>query len=615
MSVARRLALAAIVATAVAGALVPATAHAAEVTTMNACQYSYDDLWRPLPITLGGQASVASARAGDDVTLSSRTFAVDLPAWLAETGYQFGLLRAGDNELDVSVWVAVRGTNTVEQARWERLDGTAETTIETDSSGRFVSATPITYSVSPPPPSTWEAKGGQVGFAQAPSGSLPAIPVGPQDSLRTPKGSIFILARLGETLRLGFDCAAGVNDADGGGYVPATAAPFATTDVPAFECLGAVPPATNLTGVEAELLGPASAGAATRGTPYAVGGSLRYRVPNATLAELYAAGRLAVGDNAFAATFDVALAATNASPATQAVRMQTGEAVTVRVGAGGSPISVLGPGGTSADVSGTLALPSTTWLPAAAGVLSVGVANAGALAPLTPEGTSGSVAPYGSVYARMRLTPAGEAPRYLSADCVSGRTGVANPAIAYSERGDQPAGDQGRFAVASYLADPFVTVGVAEPAPPPGQGPGPGEPGPSPGAVPPPAPDLTAPATTPPAATPKATSARPAVRSTRLVVRRGRIAVLVDCRGGSAACRGTLTIRTAARVRLGGRLRVVTLTRTAGYSVRSGATKTVSLTLGLDGRRLTAVRRSLRVRVLARPASGTIVSKLLTLRR
>jgi len=186
------------------GAVSPAAAPAA-VTTANTRKYSYDDLWRPLPITLGGQSSPASARAGDDVKLSSQTFAVDLPSWLAETGYQFGLLTAGDNELEVSVWVALRGANTVQGTRWERLDGTAATTIETDGSGAFVSATPITYSVTPPAPTSWRAKGGRVEFAQAPAGSLPAIPVGPAGAPRTPEGSIFILARLGDTLQLGFD--------------------------------------------------------------------------------------------------------------------------------------------------------------------------------------------------------------------------------------------------------------------------------------------------------------------------------------------------------------------------------------------------------------------------
>jgi len=271
-----------------------------------------------------------------------------------------------------------------------------------------------------------------------------------------------------------------------------------------------------------QLLKPAAPGAAIRGTPYAVGGSLRYRISNASLSALHAAGLLAVGDNAFAATFDVALAATNAAPAQQNVRVQTSEAVTIRVGAGGDPITVIGPRGTTADVTGTVALTATTWTPRAAGHLSIGAGDAGSLPILGIEGTSDSAAPYGSVYARVRLTAAGGAARYLSADCVGGRTGVGNPTIAYSERDNQPGGDQGCFTILAYLADPFVTVPATEPVAPPPPPPSPPPPGGQPPSAGPPAAARQQPVPVAPAATPK--GPRTTIRSTRMALRRGRSA-------------------------------------------------------------------------------------------
>lgn len=57
------------------------------------------------------------------------------------------------------------------------------------------------------------------------------------------------------------------------------------------------------------------------------------------------------------------------------------------------------------------------------------------------------------------------------------------------------------------------------------------------------------------------------------------------------------------------------LSRTAAYSVRGGARKTLSLTLTADARTMMRTRRSLRDRVAAAPRTGATVAKLLTLRR
>ena len=62
------------------------------------------------------------------------------------------------------------------------------------------------------------------------------------------------------------------------------------------------------------------------------------------------------------------------------------------------------------------------------------------------------------------MTPAGQAARHLSADCVGGRSAVANAAIDYGERGNEAAGDEGRFSLIAFTPDAFLTVPVDEPA-------------------------------------------------------------------------------------------------------------------------------------------------------
>ncbi len=84
---------------------------------------------------------------------------------------------------------------------------------------------------------------------------------------------------------------------------------------------------------------------------------------------------------------------------------------------------------------------------------------------------------------------------------------------------------------------------------------------------------------------------------------------------GTTTCRGSARLRTAAKVKLGKRTRVVTLTGTTKYSVPAGKTANVRLTLTRDGRSLMTRYRSLRVSLEVRPASGSAVTRKLTLKR
>ena len=178
-----------------------------------------------MDVTLAGTPSVAGAT----ITVGNQSVDAALPEWLAEYGYNFGLLQSGRNELPVKVWLAVRGTNTTQGVQVQAIDTIAETTITT-ASGQFVSATPIEYSIPALGSQQWTARGGPVDFRQAGSSSLPPLPVGPGGRLQQPKGSLYILATLGEAT-FGLDCVPGSFIAQGAERVEATAQPFAGVDV------------------------------------------------------------------------------------------------------------------------------------------------------------------------------------------------------------------------------------------------------------------------------------------------------------------------------------------------------------------------------------------------
>jgi len=602
-------------------ALSAAPASAATVKTPNACQYSYDNLWRDLDLTLQGVVDVPGARAGQTITASSQAFDVDLPGWLAQTGYNFGLFRSGLNEIPVSVWIAIRGTNTVEGVQWQRIDGVAETEITTLGDGTFVSATPITYSVAPLTATTWTAKGGDVQLAQAPSGALDAavpggIPVGPNGALRRPKGSVVILASLGEEVRLAFDCLPGRFAGGGDAYLEAPASPYARTTVPTYECLSAVPAATNVAGVDVGVTAAPGLAGATSGQPFDLAARVHYTLPQAYLQELRAAGRLAEGENALAGTFTVALdgAATDPARRTATVTLPAGTIVTVPPG--GGAITVSGSGAADA-VEGTLELPATRWSPTSAATMRFSAGSAGALGELADvAGVAGAVRPYGGVFGRLSITPSGAAARHLSLDCVAGRVDVSDPGRAYGERGNGPEGDAGRYAVSTFAPDPFAAVAVAVPAPGPTLPPAP-EPAPATPAPVPAPPGSPAPAPTP-GGTPAAPGPRTTlqVRSTTLRATRGRVPVTLRCVGTIGVCRGSIALRTTAKVALGGRRRVVTVTRSASYRLEPGTTKVVRLAVGRDGAAVLRRTRTVRVTAVARPTgSKSAITRRLALRR
>jgi Ca2+-binding RTX toxin-like protein len=99
------------------------------------------------------------------------------------------------------------------------------------------------------------------------------------------------------------------------------------------------------------------------------------------------------------------------------------------------------------------------------------------------------------------------------------------------------------------------------------------------------------------------TSTRPVtIRGGTVKVRNGRASIRVSCPAGSPAnCAGSLVLRTAKRVKLGG-LRVVLQLGSARYDLAPGTAKTVTVRLASGSRRLTA--RNGRLAVLAVASTG-----------
>lgn len=580
--------------------VLPGSASGA-TTNVNACAYSYDPYWRDMDVTMAG--TVVAAAGGPGVTVQSPSIDVSLPSWLAKYGFDFQLLKAGRNEIPVRVWFATRGTNTVEGTQVQAFETTAETYI-TASGTTFVDATPIEYVVPALAAQQWTRRGGPVEFRQAGSGSLPPLPTGPDGRLQQPKGSLVISAALGGGAVLTLDCVPGTSIGQGGDRVEATSAPFATVDAPALSCLSALP--TN--GVRLEMANERGLVAAYANKTYSYAPAVSYQLSNAYLRALFDAGRLTVGDNALALSFTAAVDGAG----TRAVLggPDVGP-VTVRVGAGATPIQVFTATGTgiveSADLAGTARLNAWSGLPGT-GPLGFASAGPGGLGALTVAGVTGTVRPYGSLYARASITPAGGGSvNRLSFDCVSGGVTV-NSAVPYSELGDQEGGDRGRYTIAPYQLDPFATAYI-EPDVTPRVTPTPTAP-PTQTATPLPTASATPAPTVAPTPTVTAKAGAVSVKSKSLKVASNRVSASLGC-AGATSCRGTVTLRTTAKVKR----KYVTLANAVKYTIAAGTSVTVRLSLSGAGKQHLRGKRRVSVALDVKPTSGKTVTKQLTLTR
>lgn len=231
-------------------------------------------------------------------------------------------------------------------------------------------------------------------------------------------------------------------------------------------------------------------------------------------------------------------------------------------------------------------LPDTNWT-ATGGDIAFSQAGAGAITAARgqlPVGPSGSaVTVQGSAVIQANLPDSYN----FYMDCQPGETIVTRP----------QAGAGTSFT--PLVAAPFATVAVAGP---------PSNPGGTPPARPPGTGTGTGTATT------RAASGR--IASTKLVAKGSRVALRISCPARGADCAGNVRLRTRTFVKLGSRRpALLNLARTLRYRVAKGKSRTVTLLLSADAKRLLKRRAVTKVRVTLRPASGPSAGRNLNLRR
>lgn len=640
---ARRLSLA-LVSTTLGALLAAAPAPAATVSSPNTCRNSVNNLYFDLPVSLTSSSAITpDARyptpsevvGGQTITTAAGTAGVVLPEFLARFGYNLGLLGAGSNSVSARVWLVVEGTNTRERTQLVGpVDVTATTTITVDPAddNRFLAATPFAFSDPPVQQMTWTSVGGDAAFRQAGAGVLPALPVGPGGTLRSIGGSAVIHLTFASGASIFLDCQPGVTtniqfDFMGPTFTPATAIAFDTEAGPQnLMCLNdlgrqVTGAATNFpAGVDRELdplRGSVSAigytPEFTPGAAYTLTGAGARAVLSAdTVATLGrfsdGGGSLVAPGASYALSMWVAIAATNTVEGVQTVRVDGAWSPDPAA----TPITPMTPW-LPEDV--TLALPSTTWTPTGAGPIEFRLAAPGLMAPISLVGPAGggpggtvvttpyTATPYGSLVLRV-----GTARNASTLDCAAGAVRIANAGIAWSNLGRvaPPTGSAGRYVVdANAGVAPFARVTAGASAPPA-----------DPPATPPAGPPVTPPVEPPadPPAKPRTVGAG-RVASASLKLANGRTRVTITCARTNASCRGVLRVQTAVKVRLGKRLRIVSMAKAASYSLAAGKSRVLTLPLSADGKALFKARRSVRVVISLRPAKGGAVNRTVTLSR
>jgi hypothetical protein len=635
-------------------AAVPTGAQAATTVVPNACQYNVDNYYRDINVTMGGDATIAEALPrypaptgsvvdpGQTVTLAGAPLTVTLPSNLPKFGYMAGLLAAGPNTLTIKVWVAVKATNTLEDVQIQGpITLTATTTIEVDTSNddRYVSDNGITYTPPTLAPTTWTATGGDIAFSQAPAGALGSLPVGNAGANRNVAGSVVIQAIFPDPSKSFFmDCQPGaagpvpLNPVDEAGpsFTAATPAPIDNhiTGPRNASCISAQGrlasgPAANLTlpaqasanreldPIVAAFAATGFATSATAGTPYTLSGATAHVTLSAdTIATLanFADGatKLIASGATYPLDIWVALKGTNTAEDVQTVHLTGTYSVT-----GGPTVWP------TLDV--TLDLPPTTWTPSAAGAMAFSVAPPGSMAPIElhglattdplgdPATTAYTVNPYGSLVLRL-----GTARNATTFDCVIGGVRIANTGIDFSNLGRlaPPSGSQGRYTLYPHAPTTLASVSAAAA---PGSGGGDTPPPPPPPPPPPVTPPVTPPP--PPPSTPPVV-ALGTIGTSKLSVNAAKTKLKVSCpRTALAGCKGKVQLRSVLKLRLTprGKAKIVTIARDTSYTVAAGKSKTLTLTLGSDARRVLRGRTSLRVKITLKPASGKTVTRTVTL--
>ncbi len=212
---------------AIAATFALAAPASASVTAANVCWWSAPGEWNNETFTLSAVASPAQAGAGTPITLSGTTAAITLPREVIDVGVNIGILKAGENEIAIRAWLAIRGENTAEGTQVRETATAVRTTITLNPDGTVASATPLDVSATFPDTRWTSASDAPVSFAQAPAGTVGDLPV-----RQTHPGSIHVTASLG-TLAIEIECQPGTRAPDRTGPVPAAAPVFASVAGPA----------------------------------------------------------------------------------------------------------------------------------------------------------------------------------------------------------------------------------------------------------------------------------------------------------------------------------------------------------------------------------------------
>lgn len=212
-------------------ALPPAGAGAAPISVAEpqVCQYSYDQAWRVVPVTLSGTlvdgdgneiVPGQSIEAGTQVRLTDATVSADLPGWIGPFAFDGGILNNGTTLLPVHGWVTIEATNTLEGTTAPiRFDTNAIAHADVQPgqapTEESVVFEPVTATL---PPLTWTATGGDVVVRQAVANKMAPIPAGRDGSPIQVNGSLFVAAELDASTRLFLDCLAGGQLDQGGSH-------------------------------------------------------------------------------------------------------------------------------------------------------------------------------------------------------------------------------------------------------------------------------------------------------------------------------------------------------------------------------------------------------------
>ena len=226
-------------------------------------------------------------------TLQSPTVTAALPAWLAQYGYNFELLKAGHNEIPVQVWLATRGTNTVEGVAGRPASTRSPTTDDHGRRQHVRSARRRSSTRSRP----WRRRRGHAAAGRSSSarpgcGSLPPLPIGPGGRMQQPRGSLVISATLGAGITFALDCVPGTvhRRRRRAGRKPRRRRSPRWTH-PRMSCLSALP----TSGVRLEMADERRPRAAYARPTYSYAPAVSYRLPDAYLRSLFDAGPIGRG--------------------------------------------------------------------------------------------------------------------------------------------------------------------------------------------------------------------------------------------------------------------------------------------------------------------------------